>query len=70
MTVMQRASWLAAYGKRLGEGLLARLAITEHLHLAQPARSVRAGCGCSMAIASVSASISGVASCSMVRSAP
>lgn len=33
MTVMQRASWLAAYGEILGEDLLARLAVTEHLQI-------------------------------------
>lgn len=33
MTVMQRASWLAAYGEVLGEDLLTRLAVTEHLQI-------------------------------------
>ena len=33
MTVMQRASWLAAYGGVLGEDLLAQLAVTEHLQI-------------------------------------
>ncbi|MGL4250054.1 MAG: GNAT family N-acetyltransferase [Aeromonas sp.] len=31
MTVMQRASWLAAYGQVLGADMLAQLAVTEHL---------------------------------------
>ncbi|MCH7371655.1 MULTISPECIES: GNAT family N-acetyltransferase [Aeromonas] len=33
MTVMQRASWLAAYGEMLGEDLLAQLAVTDHLQI-------------------------------------
>ncbi|MBV7597622.1 MULTISPECIES: GNAT family N-acetyltransferase [Aeromonas] len=33
MTVMQRASWLAAYGKVLGEAPLTRLAVTAHLRV-------------------------------------
>jgi hypothetical protein len=33
MTVMQRASWLAAYGGVLGEDMLAQLAVTEHLQI-------------------------------------
>ena len=33
MTVMQRASWLAAYGEILGEDLLAQLAVTDHLQI-------------------------------------
>ncbi|WP_349921426.1 GNAT family N-acetyltransferase [Aeromonas veronii] len=35
MTVMQRASWLAAYGDMLGEDALARLAVTDHLQIWQ-----------------------------------
>ncbi len=33
MTVMQRASWLAAYGEVLGEDLLTQLAVTAHLQI-------------------------------------
>ncbi|WDL81523.1 GNAT family N-acetyltransferase [Aeromonas bestiarum] len=35
MTVMQRASWLAAYGKVLGADMLAQLSVTEHLQIWQ-----------------------------------
>ncbi len=35
MTVMQRASWLAAYGGVLGADMLAQLAVTEHLQIWQ-----------------------------------
>ena len=35
MTVMQRASWLAAYGSVLGADMLAQLAVTEHLQIWQ-----------------------------------
>ncbi|MGN4963585.1 GNAT family N-acetyltransferase [Aeromonas dhakensis] len=35
MTVMQRASWLAAYGGVLGTDMLAQLAVTEHLQIWQ-----------------------------------
>lgn len=35
MTVMQRASWLAAYGDVLGTDMLAQLAVTEHLQIWQ-----------------------------------
>ncbi|MGL5813859.1 MAG: GNAT family N-acetyltransferase [Aeromonas sp.] len=35
MTVMQRASWLAAYGEMLGEDVLAQLAVTDHLQIWQ-----------------------------------
>ena len=33
MTVMQRASWLAAYGEVLGADMLAQLAVTDHLQI-------------------------------------
>jgi len=33
MTVIQRASWLAAYGEVLGNDMLAQLAVTEHLQI-------------------------------------
>ncbi|MEM0554178.1 MULTISPECIES: GNAT family N-acetyltransferase [Aeromonas] len=35
MTVMQRASWLAAYGQVLGPDLLEQLAVTSHLQIWQ-----------------------------------
>ncbi|CAM3873153.1 GNAT family N-acetyltransferase [Aeromonas bestiarum] len=35
MTVMQRASWLAAYGEVLGADMLAQLSVTEHLQIWQ-----------------------------------
>jgi GNAT superfamily N-acetyltransferase len=35
MTVMQRASWLAAYGDVLGTDMLAQLSVTEHLQIWQ-----------------------------------
>ena len=33
MTVMQRDSWLAAYGGVLGSDMLAQLAVTDHLQI-------------------------------------
>lgn len=35
MTVMQRASWLAAYSQVLGQDMLAQLDVTEHLQIWQ-----------------------------------
>ena len=42
MTVMQRASWLAAYGEVLGADMLAQLSVTEHLQIWQ-SRLVESG---------------------------